>query len=393
MNSPKSASLPCRDFSSTMPGMRATRAIIYLSNIRSNIRAIRAHVGKSVKICIAVKADGYGHGAVEVAKVAVSEGIEFLGVATLSEAAELRQAGIRIPVILLSLCVPDEIRDIVALDVLPVVASADLADLFAAESGRQGKKTGCHLKIDTGMGRIGCTPEEAPALAEKIAVNPSLSLAGVCTHFPGSDLSDKSFTNGQIRRFSRAVDAIRARGIDPGLIHAANSGAINEIPESYFNLVRPGIMVYGYYPSREQSRALALKPAMEFRTRVVFLKKVGKGTPISYGMTYRAPEDAWIATLPVGYADGYNRLLSNRGRVAINGMIYPVVGRICMDQCLVNLGSQTDVRLYDDAVLFGPEPPAKSAEEIADQLETISYEVTCLVGKRVPRIFIKDESP
>jgi alanine racemase len=370
--------------------MRATRAIIYLNNIRSNLRAIRAHGGSAVKICVAVKADGYGHGAVPVARIAVEEGIESLGVATLSEAVELRQAGIRIPIILLSLCTPDEIKDVVAFDVLPVVASADLVDLYAAESGRQGKRTGCHLKIDTGMGRIGCTPGEAPGLAQKIAGHPALSLAGVCTHFPGSDMADQTFTHNQIRLFASAVDAIRAMGIDPGLVHAANSGAINEIRESYFNLVRPGIMVYGYYPSREQSRTLNLKPAMEFRTRVVFLKKVEKGTPISYGMTYRAPEATWIATLPVGYADGYNRLLSNRGRVAIAGRSYPVVGRICMDQCLVNLGTQTGVKLYDDAILFGPEPPAASAEEIADRLDTISYEVTCLVGKRVPRIFTED---
>lgn len=361
-----------------------------MGNLRENIRAIRAQVGQEVSVCLAVKADAYGHGAIEVAQVAIEEGVECLGVATLSEAVELRAAGIQSDLILLSLCIPEEIEDIVAYKVFPVVASAEMIEIFGQEGKRQGKQVTCHLKIDTGMGRIGCTPEEAVPLAEKIKNHGFLKLGGVCTHFPGSDLADTAFTLKQINIFNNIIDQIQAGGIDPGLIHAANSGAIINIKESYFNMVRPGISVYGYYPSKEIPNIIPLKPVMEFRTKVVFLKKVPKGTPLSYGMTYTTNEETWIATLPVGYGDGYNRLLSNRGKVAIRNRLYPVVGRVCMDQCLVNLGSRTDVNLYDDAVLFGPEPPALDADALADMIGTISYEVTCFVAKRVPRIYTED---
>ena len=368
--------------------MRATRAIIHLENLRHNIRALKRELAPGVKICLAVKADAYGHGAARVSQAAIEEGIDVLGIATVEEGVELRKSGIESPVLLLSLPVPEELPAIVGNRITPIVASRELVLLFAREAERRNRKVEVHLKIDTGMGRVGCRPEEAEDLAGLIFSHSWLSLGGVCTHFPVSDIPGDPFTLRQIEIFRRCIESLKSRSIDPGIVHAANSGAVINYPDSHFNMVRPGILLYGYYPSKEQDRELELMPVMEFVTRIVFLKKVAKGTRLSYGLTYTTKGDSFIATLPVGYADGYSRLLSNRAEVAIQGRRYPVAGRICMDQCLVDLGSDTNVLLYDDAVLFGPGPGPPSAEDIADLMGTIPYEVTCLVGKRVPRVFV-----
>ena len=365
-----------------------TRAYIHLDNLRHNIRLLKNHLKSGVKICMAVKADGYGHGGVAVSRVALEEGVEVLGVATVEEGRELREAGIRVPVLLFSLPVPEGLPDIVRFDLHPVVAGRDLIDLIEKHARDQGETASVHLKIDTGMGRIGCRPDEADELAERVEKSPHLRLEGICTHLPLSDMTDRHFTERQIRLFLECAGRIRSRGIDPGILHTANSGAIIGHPESHLHMVRPGILMYGYYPSREQKRILPVKPLMEFRTKVVFLKRVSKGTGLSYGLTYRTVRASIIATLAAGYADGFSRKLSNRGEVVIRDRRYPVVGRICMDQCLADLGTGSPVRLYDDAVLFGPDPGCPDAEDIAELLGTIPYEVTCLVGKRVPRIYL-----
>ena len=201
------------------------------------------------------------------------------------------------------------------------------------------------------------------------------------------------YSLNQIRIFKEIIKKVQDNGINPGLIHSANSGAVIGYPDSYsqiFNMVRPGIMIYGYYPSIEQKRDLDLKPVMEFKTRVSFIKTVEKDTPISYGLTYKTHKKTQIATLPVGYADGYSRLLSNKGSVCINNKIYPIVGRVCMDLCLVDLGMDSDIKENDEVILFGPGSGCMDAEEIAKKMNTISYEVTCLISKRVPRIYRMD---
>jgi alanine racemase len=368
--------------------MRATHAVIRLDNLRRNIRALRAHIGPGVGVCMAVKADGYGHGAVRIAQTAVGEGVGFLGVATVEEGAELRAAGITARILLLGLCFPEEAEAVVENRITPFVADADGVKSLARAAGRAGKKLGVHLKVDTGMGRIGCTPEEVPALAALVRDSGHLFLEGLATHFPVSDTADGAFTAGQVRLLEETIRAIRKLGIDVPYAHAANSGALIDKPDSHFNLVRPGIMLYGYYPSSEQDRIVPLKPVMEFKTKISFIKKVAAGTGISYGLTYKAPGDTYIGTLPVGYGDGYSRLLSNRGRVLVRGKPCPVAGRVCMDQTMIDLGPDTQAEVGDEAVLFGDVPGGPDAEEIARLMGTIPYEVTCLITKRVPRVYV-----
>ncbi len=366
---------------------RATRAIIHLDNLVHNLDCIRTLAGKR-KICAAVKADAYGHGAVNVSKKALEWGVDFLAVATVHEGAVLRHAGIEAPVILFSFPLEREIPDLVKYNLSPFVGSSSYLNSLNREAARQNRTIGVHLKIDTGMGRIGCLPEEAPELSLQIRECECLIQEGICTHFPVSDSTDDedvAFTQRQIRIFRDAVEAVQASGIDPGIVHAANSGAIIAWPEAHFDMVRPGICLYGYYPDSRMEKRLCFKPAMEFVSAVSFLKKVEKGTSISYGRTWYAPQDTWIATISAGYGDGYNRLLSSKGRVVIRGVSYPVAGRICMDQFMVDLGPETDVKLYDRAVLFGPELPAMNAEGMAELTGSIPYEITCNINKRVPR--------
>jgi alanine racemase len=372
--------------------MRCTKAIIHLENLRHNIRLLREILSPGVSICMAVKADAYGHGAVRVARAALEEGVGAFGIATVQEGDELRTAGIDVPILLLSPVVPSEIPRIVSRRIAALVSSEAFAHLLAREAERQGLAAGVHIKIDTGMGRLGCRPDQSQELAVFVDSNPWLELRGVCTHFPVADTRDCSYTLQQLALLRSCVERIRERGVDPGVIHAANSGAILGCRESHLDMVRPGIMLYGYYPSKDQDRNLDLRPVMELTTKVAFLKKVERGTGLSYGLTYTTSQETVIATLPVGYADGYSRLLSNRAEVAIRGERHPVVGRVCMDQTLVDLGRGASVELYDDVTLFGPGPGAPSAETIADLMHTIPYEVTCLVGKRVPRVFVDAES-
>ncbi len=369
--------------------MRATRASIHLDNLQWNIKLVRGHIGPETAICLAVKADAYGHGAVEVSNTALSSGVSHLAVATVDEGIILRKSGITAPIILLSIPIPEEIDEISKHGFIPLAAGREYIEALEDSARKTGKTITVHLKIDTGMGRIGNLPEAAAVESEYIDKSGSLILGGVSTHFPAADSSDKGFTENQIEVFRYSVELIRKKGIDPGIVHAANSGAIVQYPEARFDMVRPGIIAYGYYPSTEQKRILDVRPVMEFESRIVFLKRVKKGTPVSYGMTYKTQSDTMIGTIPAGYGDGYNRLLSGKGRVLIKNRLYPVAGRVCMDQFMVDLGPDTDVRLYDKATLFGPDPEGPDAEEIALLTGTIPYEVTCNINKRVPRFFVR----
>lgn len=368
--------------------MRATRALIHLDNFRRNIRLIRRHTGERPMLCLAVKADAYGHGITGIGTAAEECGVEYLAVATVDEAVELRSAGIRLPILLYSLPTPEELPDVVDHDITAMISDPELADMLDGAARARNRRIAVHLKVDTGMGRIGCTPADAPAVASHIALCGNLHLAGVSTHFAVSDSADTTFTADQIRRFNAAVAGIRGVGIDPGVVHAGNSGGVLAYPDAWYDMVRPGIVAYGYYPSGEQERTLDIRPVMELQSRLVFIKEVDAGTPVSYGATWRAPHRTYIGTVPVGYGDGYFRVLSNRARVSINGVSYPVVGRVCMDQIMVDLGPVCTVARYDPVVLFGPEPGGPDAEELAGLCNTIPYEITCAVSRRVPRVYV-----
>ena len=370
-----------------------THTRIHLANIRDNIHAIRRAVGAQRKILIAVKANAYGHGAVEVSRMAEQNGVDWLGVATVPEVLQLRAAGIRLPILKFSPAFPEEI---------PAALDGGLALTVCERSNVEHLETVCretnhkisvHLKVETGMGRIGVAIEEAPVLAKFIEQQcPHLSLQGIFTHLPVSDDGDPTYTRQQISLFKSGVDAIQAAiGRKVELVHCSNSGAVLAHETAWMDLVRPGIMIYGFYPGSDTPRTIQLKPGLSFLTRISFLKKVKAGTSIGYGRTWLAPEDTWIATLPVGYADGFNRLFSNRGRVLINGHSYPIVGRVCMDQSMVNLGPETNIKVGDSVVLIGKSGSEEiSCQEWAEKLGTITYEITCQINARVERVFDAD---
>ncbi|HNR46029.1 MAG TPA: alanine racemase [Anaerolineaceae bacterium] len=367
-----------------------THARIHLNHIRFNIEGIRKAVGAERKILIAVKANAYGHGAVAVSRMAEQIGVDWLGVATVPEGMQLREAGIGLPILKLSPAFPEEMEAAVRSRV--TLAVGEQSNIAALEEicANHGLTTHVHLKVDSGMGRIGVTVAEAPALAAFIEREcPHLHLEGVFTHLPVSDSADPTWTRAQIERFNGVVRAIETTvGHKIELAHCSNSGAVLGHAPGWMDMVRPGIMIYGFYPDEGTPRAIPLKPGLSFLTRISFLKKVTAGTSIGYGRTWIAPEDTWIATIPAGYADGFNRLFSNRGRVLINGRSYPIVGRICMDQSMVNLGPETTAKVGDEVVLIGKSGLEEiTVDEWARELKTITYEVTCQINSRVERIY------
>lgn len=369
--------------------MAITEAYIYRSRLAHNIRLLQKK--SSVPLCIALKADAYGHGAVEVARTAMEEGVGTFGFARLSEAVALEDAGLHPRCIMFSALADDEIGEAVRRGYELFVTDGEYLELIQKEAAAlYGSGSGAakvHLKVDTGMHRIGVEPDAVPALARKAADDERLSLQGVCTHFPVADDPAKEYTASQIEVFSGTLDAIRRMGIDPGLVHAANSAGLLYHPSSRFSMTRPGISVYGYPPD-DTDVSLGLSPVMEFRSTVVQVKAVKAGEGVSYGLTESPVRDTRIAVIAAGYADGYSRVFSSRGRIAINGKAYKVLGRVCMDQCIVDVGPDSRVKRGDSAILFGPEPPAPSAADLASLAGTISYEITCNVSARVPRVYL-----
>jgi alanine racemase len=371
--------------------MRATRATIDLTRLRANLDAVAGHV-RAVRdttrppprICLAVKANAYGHGAVPVARAALQAGVSSFGVATVDEGVELREAGIKAPVLLFSLPMPEEARAIVRAGLTPLCGDAALGRDLARAAAAEGRTIDVHLKVDTGMNRVGCHPRDAAAIAAQLRGMAGLRLTGLCTHFARSSEADQEFSRAQLAAFHAAIAAIPDR--DRLLLHTANSGAIIGLPESHLDMVRLGVIAYGYYPGDDQPRPIAVQPVMELATRLTYLKRVPAGTGVSYGHTHRTSAATVIATLPAGYADGYPRLLSNRAEVLIGGRRYPVVGRICMDQCLVDLGPRPDAARHDPAILFGPDPAGPDAAELAAIIGTIPYEITSAISSRVPRL-------
>jgi alanine racemase len=347
-----------------------------------------------------VKADAYGHGAARVAEEAVKSGVEYLAVATVDEGLELRDAGISSPMLLFSQPIRQELEAAARARLVPFTGDAEAAELFAAaaetamkdeaKTGGGAERRRVFLKIDTGMGRMGCRPEEAPALAALIAGHPALIYAGTATHLAVSDSADADaveYTRLQITRFKTALEGIRGRGIDPGIVTAANTGATVSHPEAWFDMARPGILLYGYPPDGVTPR-LPVRPVMELETSVVAIKRIARGESVSYGRTWTAPQDTTIGVLPVGYGDGLPRRLSGNFSVMIGGKSYPVVGRICMDQCMVDLGPSPDIERFAAVSVFGGSlAGALDAAEIARRTGTIPYEITCGITKRVPRVY------
>ena len=365
---------------------RAAWVEIDLGAIAHNYKEIRKHMQTGAKLCAVVKADAYGHGAIAVARKAIAAGAEYLAVATISEAMKLREAGFTTPLLILGLTKPDSSFDIVDADLTQTVCRLDLVQALSAEAVAQGKRVKVHLAVDTGLGRIGVRPEDAVHFARIITAMPGIELEGVFSHFALADITDKTFSIEQIRRFQEACNAIEAVGIDIPIRHIAESAAILDLPDVHFDMVRAGILQYGLWPSDEVTRPLNLRPAMRFCARIVYIKTIPPGTSIGYGRNFIAARESRIATISVGYADGYLRAYTG-GFVEVCGKRAPIAGRICMDQCMIDITDIPEAKLGDIVTLFGSQ--TLTADDLARWADTISYEVLCLVSKHVSRIYVE----
>ncbi|HUU94768.1 MAG TPA: alanine racemase [Phycisphaerae bacterium] len=359
-------------------------AEIGLDAILHNYEIIRRHVGPRVQLMAMVKSNAYGHGAKRVARLLEDAGAECFGVANLDEALELRRAGISRPVLITGPITAHEVADAVANDVQITLSPPDMLDMIEEQAIRQHKTVRLHLNIDTGMTRSGVPAEDAPDVAARVAVSHALELAGVATHFPLAE--DEYVSREQLEQFNRTCSTLAGLDLLPMVRHAANTMGLFNVPGSHYEMVRPGIGLYGMYPHAALAARVQLEPAMTVRTQIVYVREVPAGTPIGYGHTYRTTGPTRIATLPIGYADGFHRSLSNRGRVIVNGRYAPVVGAVSMDMLTVDVGHVPGVHVGTPVTIIGAEGEARiTAEEHAEQRGTIPYEVTCLIGKRVKR--------
>ena len=374
-----------------MESIRPVWAEVNLDNIRNNIREIKK-LTKDKKIIAVVKADAYGHGAVDVAPVLIEEGASKLAVAVITEALELRAAGITTDIMILGYTPLTFSEKLIVENIEQTVYSLDYARGLSREALKLNTKAKIHLAIDTGMGRIGFLPDEDLEDIIKVCSLPGLEVVGIFTHFATADEKDKAYTHEQFRKFKSICSELEERGIHIPLKHSSNSAAIMDLNETYLDGVRPGIITYGYYPSDEvQLEKLKLKPALTLKTNVVHLKKLKEDMYVSYGRAFKTDKETIIATLPIGYADGYTRLLNGKAKVIIRGQLAPVVGKICMDQCMVDVTNIKDIKLGDEVILIGEDNGVKfNADDIAQLIGTINYEIICMLKNRVPRIYLEN---
>jgi alanine racemase len=367
---------------------------IDLDRLERNLAALRACAGPDVAVLHVVKADGYGHGAVEVGRVTLQAGCALLGVATLHEGIELRQAGVSAPVLILSPSLPEESDEILAWRLTPTLSTLEQAGRMAEAARRAGLRAPVHVEVDTGMGRTGFDSAAALSALRAIVAEPALELEGVFTHFPDSDGEDLAFTRRQVALFDELLARLDAEGIPVRWRHAANSGAVLGLPSSHFNMIRPGIALLGVYPSPHVSRTVKLEPVLSFHARLVQVREVPAGHHISYGGTFVTTRPSRIGVVTAGYGHGLPRLLSNRGQVSVRGRRAPIVGRVTMDLTMVDLTDLPEALVGDEVRLFGGDvegavdPPIR-VEEVAEWAETIPWEIFCQLDKRVVRKYVR----
>lgn len=369
--------------------IRPVWAEIDRTALRHNLGEVRRLVGPAVEMMAVVKAEAYGHGAVETARVALEAGATWLGVALPEEGMALRRAGIAAPILVFGILQPEQAQVFVDEGLTPSVGALEGAVALSRMALKAGKLVDCHLKIDTGMGRVGVGHDDALKFIRTVSQLPGVRVSGLYSHFATADQKDKSFARVQLERFTEVVAQLKQAGLLPAKIHMANSAAIIDLPASHFNLVRPGIMLYGLTPSDEMELEgkVKLRPALTLKAKVIYGKRVPPQTGISYGHCYYAARETTIATLPIGYADGWSRRLTNQAEALIGGKRYPMVGTICMDQCMLEVGDDP-VEAGAEAVLIGSDGgEAITADDIAAKLGTINYEVTCMLGSRIPRVY------
>ena len=369
---------------------RPTWVDIDMQAARHNFQTVRQLVGEQVKICAIVKANGYGHGSIELSKLYVAEGVDFLAVATIDGALKLRNAGIEVPILVLGWTPTEAYQAAVENDVRLTMYDLQEIKKLNEAAASKGKKALVHLKIDTGMTRLGfmATEENLEQIAQALAL-PNIEIEGIFSHFSKADEKSKDYAYKQLAIFKDFVARLEEKtGYHIPIKHMANSAAIIDLPEAHLDMVRPGIVLCGLQPSSEMLNTADLQPVLSWKAKVSRVQQVPAGTLIGYGGTYQAEKTMTVATIPVGYADGYNRLLSNKGYVLYQGKKLPIVGRVCMDQFMVDASSAANLQAGDEVILIGSQgEQSLTVTEMAEMLQTIDHEIICAIAARVPRIY------
>ncbi len=368
-------------------------AEIDLDHLIYNVAQIRKKVGPDVKIAAVVKANGYGHGSMEICEALLESGVDMIAVSSINEAVEIRKSFKKAQTLVLGSIPPDSMDEAIRYGVIQTVVSLTQAIAISKAAERLGMGVSIHIKIDSGMNRIGFYPDQ-DSLGEilKISALPNVKINGIYSHFASADDKDKSFTRTQYERFGEFVKQLEQAGLSIPIRHISNSAGIIDMPDMNLSMVRPGIMLYGVYPSAHVDRgAVDLKPVMTLKARISYIKTLNTDSGISYGLTYQGRKGQRIATLPIGYADGYTRLLSNIGEVIVKGRKTVVVGTICMDQCMIDVTDIEDAEIGDEVILFGSDGINEiKVEDVAEKCGKISYELLCAIGRRVPRIYLRN---
>lgn len=371
-------------------------AEVSMEALLHNYKAIKSYINDGTKVCCVIKADGYGHGAIPVAKVLSEAGADSFAVAASQEAVALRKNGIKSQILVLGYTGVDDYFDMVKHEITQTVFRLDMAKELSNVALQMNKKAHIHIKIDTGMGRVGFMPTaESVEIIREISELPMIEVDGFFTHFARADESDKTASDLQMEKFSQFVTMLNKKEIPYKDLHMSNSAGLMEMRNAHFNMVRAGIAMYGLYPSEEVNKeALSLQPALSLKSNVILVKELPEGYPISYGGTYVTDKVTKVATIPVGYGDGYPRSLSSKGRVLIRGMEAKILGRVCMDQFMVDVSEIEGVQEGDEAILIGKSGDQHiTVEEIAEHMGTINYEVVCQLGKRIPRVYTREGKP
>ncbi len=370
-----------------------TWAEIDTDALTHNFKEIRKITNPNSKILAVVKADAYGHGVEEVAKTLIKSGADYFAVACADEGKQLRRAGIILPILILGASSDEDIDDIIDYSLMPTVFNREFAETISKKAADSEKDVKIHIKLDTGMSRIGYVAgNDDDALTDEIlwiSALPHIKIEGIFSHFSTSDEYDKSYTLMQFDKFMKVCDILEEKGLHIPIKHIANSAAIMMYPQTHLDMVRAGIILYGLYPSEEVDKSkINLVPVMTLKSRITMIKTLGAGCGISYGKTYITNHDTKIATVPIGYADGYTRLLSGSAEMIAKNTPVPVIGRICMDQCMIDVTSVNNINTGDEVIVFGA--GAVTADNLAEWIGSVNYEIVCMISKRIPRIYIKN---
>lgn len=368
---------------------------VNLDAIAQNVKNIKKLIGEKKELMAVVKGNAYGHDILEVSPVVLENGATRLAVARLEEGIILRKAGITVPILVLGLTLKQQAGFLVSYDITPAVCEFEMIEKLSESAVQMNKMTKIHLKVDTGMGRIGIFPYDVLRFIKRIKALKNVEIEGIFTHFSVANEKDKFYTEEQFRKFIEILTILEKEGIKIPIKHVGNSATLLDLPHMWLDMVRSGIAIYGLYPSKEVKKTINLIPAQQFKTKIVFIKELPLGESISYGRTYITKRRMKVASLPVGYADGYNRLLSNQGEVLVRGQRVPIIGRVCMDQCMIDVTNLTQVEIGDEVVLWGRQVEEMiTVEEIAQKIRTINYEIVHMPDKkRVPKLFIRDGKP